>query len=111
MIKGDAAATRGANLTVTVRRRRFFASYEFVSPSLYFCHVARLSCPGDEGQPLICEGNKSHQTSVKRTQHTNVECFTAFDRKTSFSEFGCHFIRFVKEKATFIYNSMIRDRK
>lgn len=59
--KRDAAATtRQANLTVTVRRRRFFAFYELVSPSLYFCHVARLSCPGDEGQPVICEENKSH---------------------------------------------------
>lgn len=35
------------NFTITVRRC-FVAFNELVFPSLYFCHVARLSCPGDE---------------------------------------------------------------
>lgn len=50
------------SLTVAHVGRRFFSSYELVSPSLYFRNVARLPRPRDEGESLVCEGK--HATLV-----------------------------------------------
>lgn len=41
-------ATGEKRLTNTVSRC-FLALYVFVFPSFNFCHIACLSCPGDEG--------------------------------------------------------------